>query len=50
MVEVRFMKEKTEKQFKTNAYETNVEEKGTTHLKQAPKPHGYGGRVTEDSE
>jgi hypothetical protein len=44
------MKEKSEKQFKTNSYETNVETKETTHLKQAPKPHGYGGRVTEDSE
>jgi len=48
--EVSELKKKSEKQFKTNSYEVDVETKGTTHLKNAPKPHGYGGRITEDSE
>lgn len=48
--EVNKLKNRTEKQLKTNSYEADVETKGTKHLKGAPKPHGYGGRVTENDE
>ncbi|WP_269748513.1 hypothetical protein [Robertmurraya korlensis] len=44
------MNDRSEKQLKTNSYEADVETKGTKHLKGAPKPHEYGGRVTENSE
>jgi len=40
----------SKKQLKANSYEGEVKADSTIHLKKAPKPHGYGGRVTEDSE
>lgn len=48
--EVNILKNRSEKELKTNSYEADVKTKGTKHLKGAPKPHGYGGRVTENDE
>ncbi|WP_156324379.1 hypothetical protein [Bacillus sp. FJAT-27251] len=38
------------KNYKSNSYEIEVENKGTLHLKEAPKPHDHGKLVTEDIE
>jgi hypothetical protein len=38
------------KNYKNNSYETEVEQKGTMHLEEAPKPHNHGQLVTEDIE
>ncbi|WP_227935349.1 hypothetical protein [Alkalihalobacillus deserti] len=40
----------SEKKIKRNSYEIEPNTKESKQLKQAPKPHSYGGQITEDME
>ncbi|WP_180954223.1 hypothetical protein [Bacillus sp. M6-12] len=42
--------EPKDKTLKNNSYENSAPSKGTTHLDYVPDPHGFGERITQDSE
>ncbi|WP_158553397.1 hypothetical protein [Peribacillus saganii] len=43
-------KQPKEKLLKENSYENSVSSEGTKHLDYVPQPHGFGERITQDSE